>query len=159
MPSRDAIQIYQRQRAKPVRTTSQKQEDRVRLCKVHDIAKLSCAEMKLWLQRNGGRVPDGSSEDDRKNMERTIRNQMRLTTPIGKQRRAPKRPKKAKKVNFTQRISQVSTFPRNRRSPSLTHPTSPKMAITRTEEKEMILKRPKKGQHIDVTQRGQRAFF
>jgi len=103
MPSRDAIQIYQRQRATPVRTVMQKQEDRVRLCTLQTVSKLSCAEMKLWLQRNGGRVPDGSSDADKKNMERAIRNQMRVITPVVKRKRAPKRPKKAKSAGHIQR--------------------------------------------------------
>jgi len=132
MPSREAIQSYQRQRAKPVRTAAQKQEDRVRLCTVHDITKLSCAEMKLWLQRNGGRAPDGSSETDRENMKRTIRNQMRLTTPIVKRRRAPKRPKKAKNVGrsrrspFEERISDLKSPPLHQSS---TESISTKMSI------------------------------
>jgi len=109
-PSRNAIQRYQRQRAKPVRTASQKQEDRVRLCKVDTVSNLSCAEMKLWLQRNGGRVPGGSSDADRKNMERVIRNQMRVITPVVKRKRAPKRPKKARCAgHFQQRIRKLST--------------------------------------------------
>jgi len=120
-PSRNAIQRYQRQRAKPVRTASQKQEDRVRLCKVDTVSNLSCAEMKLWLQRNGGRVPDGSSDADRKNMERAICNQMRVITPVVKRKRAPKRPKKAKSAghiqrapHWNQRISKLNTPPLRR---------------------------------------------
>merc|ERR1719320_1181859 len=121
VPSDDAIRIYQRQRAKPVRTAMQKQEDRVRLVTVQTVSKLSCAEMKLWLQRNGGRVPEGSSDADRKNMERTIRNQMRVITPVVKRKRAPKRPKKAKSAghiqrapHWNQRISKLNTPPLRR---------------------------------------------
>jgi len=141
VPSDDAIQIYQRQRAKPVRTAMQKQEDRVRLVTVQTVSKLSCAEMKLWLQRNGGRVPEGSSDADRKNMERTIRNQMRVITPFVKQKRAPKRPKKTKKDSHTQRtlnweedISQVSTPPPNqhRTSRPASHFPDPISPITET---------------------------
>jgi len=103
IPSRDTIQSYQRMFAKPVRSLEQKMEDRIRLCKAADVGNLSCEEMKLWLKRNGGRVPDANGESDRRRMARLIRTQMRVTTPFFKSKAAPKRPKKGKSLGFIRR--------------------------------------------------------
>jgi len=103
MPSRDAIGSYQRLLSKPVRTASQKCEDRVRLCTLSTVKNLSSDEMKLWLERNGDRVPDGEGESHRKDMARLIRNRMRVTTPVFRQKAPPKRPKKEKKGSFIRR--------------------------------------------------------
>merc|ERR1711971_679189 len=111
IPSRETIQSYQRMFAKPVRSLEQKMEDRIRLCKAADVANLSCEEMKLWLKRNGGRVPDaaagtsnsGNDRSDRRRMARLIRTQMRVTTPFFKAKAAPKRPKKGKSLGFIRR--------------------------------------------------------
>merc|ERR1712013_98080 len=83
----------------------QKTEDRLRLCKANDVEKLSSDEMKLWLQRRGGRVPDGdvTSDADRKKMVRLIRNRMRVTTPCFKAKAPPKRPKKGRNTGFIRR--------------------------------------------------------
>jgi len=100
IPPRDAIRSYQRMRSKPVRTLSQKREDRVRLCTLATVGNLSIDEMKLWLTRNGDAIPDGEGEANRKDMARLIRNRMRVTTPCFRQKQPPKRPKKGKKASF-----------------------------------------------------------
>jgi len=86
-PSRAAIARYEEERAKPVRTLAQKEEDRVRLCQLEDVDTLSASEMKLWLARNAGRVPNESpaavanTSTRRQRMLRRIRNQMQERTP------------------------------------------------------------------------------
>merc|ERR1719495_1970019 len=82
--SQGRLQINQREYGEPVRTPSQKREDRVRFCTLSNVEKLSCTEMKLWLQRNGCGIPDESSTSRRhsKSMASTIRDHMRTTTPL-----------------------------------------------------------------------------
>merc|ERR1712013_666204 len=103
--SRHSIDRYQRMRAKPIRTASQKSEDRLRLCNANNVEDLSADEMKIWLTRRGGRVPDGdvTSEGDRQKMARQIRNRMRVTTPCFKAKAPPKRPQKGKSSRFIRR--------------------------------------------------------
>jgi len=65
---------------------------------------------KLWLQRRGGRVPDGdvTSDADRKKMSRLIRNRMRVTTPCFKAKAPPKRPKKGRNTGFIRRNARAT---------------------------------------------------
>jgi len=113
-PSQEDIERDEVLRAKPVRTLKQKEEDRVRLCKLQDVSKLSSAEMKLWLQRNGGRAPPGSG--NRRSMSRAIRNHMRVITPCFVKKVAHQRPKKrgVKRSGLAGRDA-VRTPPRKRR--------------------------------------------